>query len=338
MNTQLKTRIETPKESYTVDYPQAVKAAQEQTRIFWTAEELGVESDEQDIRTKCTEGEKKGIMKVLQLFTNYEVHLGGEEFWGNKVYKMFPRPEIQRMAATFSFMELGVHAPFYDLINKTLGIATDEFYTSWKDDPVLVERMNFIGKYADADDPLIATAAFAFMEGVVLFSNFAFLKSFNVGGYNLIPHITAGIDASAKDEGFHCMASAWLFNQCLLEREQLGLISEEEKKQLTEQIVEIAKTVFCHEMSIVDEIFENDNIRTITKEEVVRFIEDRIDVVLGYLKCPPLFDHEQPGKVSEWFYSQLSSFKYSDFFSAQQVQYIRSWSKHKLRFMNEVVN
>ena len=54
---ELKTRIETPKDTYTIDYPQAVQAAQEQTKIIWFAEELGVEKDENDIRTKCTEGE-----------------------------------------------------------------------------------------------------------------------------------------------------------------------------------------------------------------------------------------------------------------------------------------
>lgn len=194
-----KVQIQTPTDSYTTRYPQAVEAAKQQTNIIWFAEELGVEKDEDDIRTKCTEGERHGITTVLRLFTQYELLLGGEEFWGGKVVKMFPRPEIQRMAATFSFIELGVHAPFYSLINETLNIATDEFYTSWKEDPILVERMNFIGKYADEDDPLISTAAFAFMEGAVLFSNFAFLKSLNTGGYNMIPHITAGIDASSKD-------------------------------------------------------------------------------------------------------------------------------------------
>ena len=326
-----KARIETHKDVYTVDYPQAVEISKKQANIIWFAEELGVEKDEHDIRTKCTEGERHGITTVLKLFTQYELMLGGEEFWGGKVTKMFPRPEIQRMASTFSFIELGVHAVFYDLINKTLGIATDEFYSSWKKDPVLSDRISFINKYAGSDDALEATAAFAFMEGVVLFSNFAYLKSFNIGGYNLISHITAGIDASAKDEDTHSMASAWLFNQCLLEREQLGLISEKEKDELFKNVREIAKTVYEHEAKICDLIFEKGDIRTITKEEILHFVRDRINVVLGYLQQPKMFD-ESPGIVSDWFYAQLSSFKYSDFFSNQQVQYVRNWSKHQLRF------
>lgn len=196
---QGKVRILTPKGTYTTDYQQAHTTAEQQESIIWFARELGVEKDEDDIRTKCTEGERHGITTVLKLFTQYELMLGGEEFWGGKVNKMFPRHEIARMAATFSYIELGVHAVFYDLINKTLSIATEEFYDSWKEDPILVDRMDFISQFADEDCPLLSTAAFAFMEGAVLFSNFAFLKSLNTGGYNMIPHITAGIDASAKD-------------------------------------------------------------------------------------------------------------------------------------------
>lgn len=328
---EIKTRIETPKDTYTVDYPQAIEAAIQQTRIFWTAEELGVEKDEGDIRTKCTEGERHGITTVLKLFTRYELMLGGDEFWGGKVTKMFPRPEIQRMAATFSFMELGVHAPMYDLINKTLSIATDEFYNSWKEDPVLAERMSFIDKYAASDCPLESTAAFSFMEGVVLFSNFSFLKSFNVNGFNLISHITAGLDASAKDEDFHSMASAWLFNQCLQEREELGLIDSNGKAALRKKIRRIAEKVYEHESQICDKIFEKGGIRTIDKEDILHFIRDRINLVLSYLKMKPMFEQE-PGNVSAWFYNQLSSFKYADFFSNQQTQYKRSWKKHELRF------
>jgi len=250
---------------------------------------------------------------------------------------MFPRPEVQRMASTFSFVELGVHAVFYDLINKALGIATDEFYMSWKDDETMRARMAFIDKYANSDCPLEATAAFAFMEGVVLFSNFAFLKSFNVGGYNLIPHITAGIDASSKDEDTHSVGSAWLHRQCLAEREQLGLIDAQGKQNLRKKIKRIAEKVYEHESTLCDLIFEKGGIRTVTKEEIMDFIQDRINMVLSYLNMKPMFEKQQ-GVVSDWFYSQLSSFKYSDFFNTQQIQYVRNWKKHALGFRKELID
>ena len=326
-------QIMTPTESYRTVYPQAIAAAQAQQNILWFSEELGVPKDVDDIRNRCTDGERHGITTVLRLFTQYELMLGGEEFWGAKVSRMFPRPEIQRMAATFSFVELGSHAPFYNLINESLSLATDEFYTSWKQDPVLSDRIAFIGKYAEEDNPLIATAAFSFLEGVVLFSNFSYLKSFNCGGFSLIPHITAGIDASAKDENQHSMASAWLFNQTLAEMKELGLITDDQINTLYALIYEIARTVYEHECRICDLIFQEGGIRTITKEDILHFIRNRIDIVLSYLGLAPLY-REEPGVVSQWFYKQLSSYKYSDFFHTQQIQYVRSWDKSKLTFRN----
>lgn len=330
-------RILTPQEGYVTYYPQAVEIAQQQSHIVWYAEELGIPKDENDIRTKCTEGERHGITTVLKLFTEYELKLGGDEFWGGKVQRMFPRKDIQRMAATFSFAELGMHAPFYNLINETLHIATEEFYASWKQDPILVDRMAFIAKYADEPDPLISMAAFAFMEGAVLFSNFGYLKSFNSGGYNIIPHITAGIDASAKDENIHSMASAWLYNQTLEELKEAKEITDYQIRKLKETIKEIARVVYEHEEKITEMIFSVDGIRTVTKEDMLHFIRNRIDMVLSYLKMRPLFG-DKPGVISEWFYNQLSAYKYSDFFAAQQTQYVRNWAKHKLTFRNYLAN
>lgn len=64
-------------------------------------------------------------------------------------------------------------------------------------------------------------------------------------------------------------------------------------------------------------------------------MRNRIDVVLTYLKAKLLFKDGQ-GVVSEWFYNQLSTFKYADFFSNSQVQYTRNWNKAKLKFIGEI--
>lgn len=192
-------KIETPTDSYVTHYPWAVDMAIQQQSLFWPAEELGVEDDEQDFRTNLTKGELNGILFAQSILTQYELMIGGDELWGGKISQLFPRPEIQRMSACFANVELGSHAPFYDLTNKVLGKATDEFYTEWKQDPVLAERIEFISKHAASDDALEVTAALAYMEGAVLFSIFGYFKGFNSRGFNLIPHFVSGIDGSAKD-------------------------------------------------------------------------------------------------------------------------------------------
>lgn len=326
--------IETPKDSYVADYPQATQAAIAAQSVFWTAEELGVEKDEADVRTKLTGGERHGLMTVQSIITQYELMIGGKELWGGKIQQLFPRHEIARACATFAFFELGVHAPFYDLINKALNIATDEFYTAWRTDPVLAERIKFIEEKTESANALEVTAALAFLEGAVLFSAFAFFKSFNSRGFNLIPHFVAGIDGSAKDENFHSQFSSWLFRQCLAERIAAGNHSEEDQHKLLDMIRRMAEEVYAHECRIIDMIFSEGDIRTISSEEMRHFVRDRINIVFGYLGMEPFFN-EPPGEISSWFYNQLSTFKYSDFFTTTQLQYRRDWRKHELKFIGE---
>ena len=127
------------------------------------------------------------------------------------------------------------------------------------------------------------------------------------------------------------MASTWLYNQCVEEMMNANLLTEERLREVEEIILEIAETVYEHESRIIDMIFEKGGIRTITKEDILLFVRNRIDVVLSYLKMKPLFGDKQ-GVVSEWFYNQLSTYKYADFFHSQQIQYVRNWQKHKLVF------
>lgn len=332
-----KSQIETPTDSYVCRYPWAVEKAIEQQSIFWPAEELGVEDDEQDFRTKLNPAELHGIITAQSILTQYELLIGGEEFWGGKIAKLFPRPEIQRMCAVFTNVELNSHAPFYNIGNEVMGNATDEFYTQWKRDPILAERIGYIHQIAASDDALEVTAAVAFLEGAVLFSAFGFFKGFNSRGFNFIPHFVSGIDGSAKDENLHSLSSAMLFQQCKQERIEVGNHTEADDLRLNSAIQSMAFVIAEHEKRINNLLFEVPGNRVITLEELNDFTEDRINIVLGRLGQPPMFDR-QLGTVSGWFYDQLSTVKIPDFFAATQLQYTRNWAKHKLTFKKEMAN
>jgi len=327
-------QIESPTDSYVTRYPWAVEMARQQQDVFWPAEELGVEEDEQDFRIGLNAAEKHGVLTAQSVLTQYELMIGGDELWGGKISKMFPRPEIQRMAACFANVELNSHAPFYAIGNEVLGVATDEFYTQWKTDEVFSERMAFIATKSASACPLEVTAALAFLEGAVLFSVFGFFKGFNSRGFNLIPHFVSGIDGSAKDENFHSLASAKLHNVCKAERIQLGNHNDQQEHHLKNVIRHIATDVYAHELAIMDKLFEVPGNRVVTRPELEAFLKDRIDVVLTRLGQPPLFNSEK-GVISTWFYQQLNTVKVSDFFAATQLQYTRNWAKHKLVYRKE---
>jgi ribonucleotide reductase beta subunit family protein with ferritin-like domain len=327
-------QIETPTDSYVARYPWATEMAIEQQSIFWPAEELGVEDDEQDFRTALNKAELHGVITAQSILTQYELMIGGDDLWGGKTARMFPRPEIQRMCACFAHTELGSHAPFYNIGNEVMGNATDEFYSRWKQDPVLAERIAFINQCTQSDNPLEVTAALAFLEGAVLFTVFGFFKGFNSRGFNMIPHFVSGIDGSAKDENFHSLASAALHNVCKAERKANGNLSEAGERDLIEKIYTMAETVVEHERQINNLLFEIPGNRVVTKSEINHFLEERVDTVLRRLNMPAMFNHDK-GVISKWFYQQLSTVKVPDFFAATQLQYRRNWAKHKLTFRTE---
>ena len=330
-------RIETPTDSYVTRYPWATEMAIEQQSIFWPAEELGVEEDAQDFRLGLNAAEKHGVLTAQSVLTQYELMIGGTELWGGKIGKLFPRPEIQRMSACFANVELNSHAPFYALANEVLGTATDEFYSSWKQDPILADRIAFINECTESEDALEVTAALAFLEGAVLFTAFGFFKGFNSRGFNLIPHFVAGIDGSAKDENFHSIASAKLFRECKAERIAAGNHTQADELKLREYITKIAVHVYEHELRINDMLFEVEGNRVVTQHELTQFLKDRINVVLNRLEMKPMFGEEK-GVISNWFYQQLSTVKVPDFFAATQLQYTRNWAKHRLGFKKELAD
>jgi len=335
--TKPKSRIETPTESYVETYPAATQAAISQMAIFWPAEELGVEEDVSDFHNKLSVGEREGILTLQSVLTQYELMIGGEEMWGGRIAALFPRPEIQRACAVFSMVELNSHAPFYDLINKALDLATDEFYTEWKRDEDLSKHIGWIGKQAETGDALEAAAALAFLEGVMLFSAFAYFKSFNTRGFNMIPHFVNGIDGSAKDENYHSIFSAWLFRTAMEERIQNNTMSQAEVEAIQTKVWRMAEDVCNHELAMIERIFSHapETIRVVTKEEMQHFVRDRTNIVLERLGAPRMFEQEN-GVISGWFYNSLSTYKYVDFFAGTALQYTRDWAKHKLGFNTDL--
>ena len=79
-----------------------------------------------------------------------------------------------------------------------------------------------------------------------------------------------------------------------------------------------------------------DNFSTGHRHNLKDFINDRIKVVYSYLNLPCPLKLESDGIISGWFYENLSKFKYSDFFAATQVQYVKNWDKSKLTFKGEM--
>lgn len=315
--------------SFVEHYPQFREMADEQLKIMWFADEIKLEKDVQDILINMTESERHGVITVLRLFTLYEL-FAGSEHWCNAMMKRYPRPEIQAMCSVFGAFELGVHQPFYARLNELLNLNTDDFYLSYVDDPVLNDRIEFVetlvrGESKSEVDQLIATAAFSFVEGCVLYSSFAFLKHFQSQGKNKMMNVVRGINFSAVDENLHALGGAALFQQHKKELE----LDEWQEEAIQSKIKQIAAKVLEHESRIVDMIFEKGKIEGITDVQLKHFVESRINLCLRNLGYSNLYEVKY-NPIADWFYNGLNNFQYVDFFSGQGREYQRDWDEDSL--------
>lgn len=314
------TRIETPTESLKVFYPEAHRFQDIQQAGFWTANEVALDKDVQPLMTELTEAEKHGVFTVLKLFTLYE--LRADDFWSNQVKNMFPRPEIQELAQLYGAVELSVHRRVYDKLNQLLFLSNDDFYGSYKQTPVMKERMEFLDKTLESDDKLLKLATFSFMEGVILFSSFSFLMHFRANGKNKLPNIGLAVKLSSSDESLHAKTSAWLFRTLRQEMKDEGI---SENENLEQKIYEIAEYVREHEHEIAKIIFQEGKIDGITETQMQHYIDSRIDFILVNLGLKKVHNVKY-NPISDWFDKVSEAYQYVDFFAGQGSSYSRGWN------------
>lgn len=305
-------------------YKEPISFAEEQLKIFWLPEEIKVEKDIQDMLVNMTEAEKHGVITTLKLFTLYELK-AGEEYWGSRFKQIFPTVEFIRMASAFSMFEICVHMPFYSKINELLHIHTDEFYDSYVQDETLKSRMIYIDEIIDSEHELLSLGGFSMVEGVVLYSSFAFLKHFQSEGKNKLMNIVRGINFSVRDENLHAMAGAWAFKLLKSEMEKKG-IHGNYLSFVEDRIYEMAHNLYEHECRIVDMIFEKGGIDGITPIQLKHFIESRINQCLINLGYKKIFDVKY-NPISLWFYRGINNFNFNDFFSGSGREYTRDWDE-----------
>ena len=306
--------------------------ADQQLSVFWTADEINVEKDIQDILSNFTEAEKHAVITTLKLFSIYETH-AGDEYWGGRFKRMFDDAEFHRMASVFAMFELAVHAPFYNKINQLLHIDTPEFYMSYLDNPVLKDRVEHIGCMIDNPDDLVSLASFSMVEGVILYSNFAFLKHYQSQGKNKLMNVVRGINFSVRDENIHSVAGAWSFKFKLNQVKQT--LDDDAfvlyKLELEKAIQKVALKIYEHEAQIIDMLFEKGNIPGITAHQLQCFVQSRINECLKELGFDKLYEVKY-NPISEWFYDGINKFQFNDFFSGQGREYNRNWDESKFEW------
>lgn len=311
------------------EYKEPVEFANQQLKIFWLPDEIKVEKDIQDVLVNFTPAEKHAVISVLKLFSIYETH-AGDEYWGRRFKDMFDGAEFHRMASVFSMFELAVHAPFYNKINELLHINTPEFYNSYQENSVLKARVEHLGEIIDHQNDLVSLAAFSMVEGVILYSSFAFLKHYQSEGKNKLMNVVRGINFSVRDENLHSLAGAWAFKVKMQRKEKqwkhLGYDIEEQKAAVFEKISEVEDLLVEHEDAIIDMIFEKGDIPGITAHQLKQFVRSRVNECRKQLGLEKKYEVKY-NPISDWFYKGINNYTFNDFFSGMGNQYHRNWDE-----------
>lgn len=308
-------------DGYIDSYPEFGAMADAQIKIFWPWDEIKVEKDKQDLLTGTTESESHGIITTMKSFTKYELFVGNEH-WGGRIAKAYPQVGIQRMAAAFAHVELNSHAPFYNKINKELGLDNMAFYTSYLDDPTLAARMAFIDGLVASKDDELSTAVFSLVEGAVLYSQFAYLKHFQSQGKNKAQNIVRGVNMSARDENLHSLGGSAIVNTTLREQERSG----QELLEFKQAVREAAHQLYEHECILNGKLFEKGKQDGITLLQLNRFSLSRINFVLREMGIEEL-EEVTYNPIADWFYKGINDYQMNDFFQGVGREYQRDWDK-----------
>jgi ribonucleotide reductase beta subunit family protein with ferritin-like domain len=320
----VKLPIETPNSMFGLYlYPFAKELMEQQQDINWFAQEIKVENDIQDYRHNMSRESYHLITLTLQLFVEIEQKVG--DVWSS-IANWFPHSEIDGACTQIAAMEKSVHAFFYQKMSDVLNIDPEDTAKNQQTILVLKEKLDFLNKITsnlDKDKPL-SLATVALIEQVLLFSNFAMLKSFKANGHKMIPNTLTGVDYVVNDEVIHGVFATYLHNVYIEEYPTVygsfPLVEHEKAvRKLTEKIV-------AHEDSVIDYGFPGEAaINDITASQLKNFIRSRANQVLSDLGMEPLYEIKE-NPIADWFYKGANSIKVHDFFASGTNQYRRGWS------------
>lgn len=301
-------------------YPAAKEIMEEQQDVAWTATEIPVEMDIQDYRHNLNPAQLNVATVTLQLFVEIEQKVG--DVW-QTIASWYPHSEIDGACIEIARMEKSVHAFFYQKMSDVLNIDPEDTARNQQEISVLKSKLEFLTKITSnlEANKQLSLATVSMIEQVLLFSNFAMLKSFQSNGNNLIKNTITGVDFVVQDEQLHGDFATYLFKTVDAESKAAGISTVS-----IADIINLVTEIVDHEDSVIDYTFSgNIPINDITSAQLKIFIRSRANKVLVDLGFEEIYDITD-NPIGKWFYKGTKSIKVHDFFAGGTSQYRRGWS------------
>ncbi|RAV29080.1 ribonucleotide-diphosphate reductase subunit beta [Sinomicrobium soli] len=300
------------------EYPDVLQFTEAINKSFWVHSEVDFTADTQDFHSYLSPAERRAIKNSLLAIAQIEVAV--KTFWGN-IYQHFPKPEFNGLGSTFAECEFR-HSEAYSRLLEVLG-----YNNEFKDlltVPVIRDRVEYLSaalKNANSEDHkkyVVSLILFSILiENVSLFSQFAIILSFTrFKGY--MKNVSNIIAWTSVDEQIHANAGIYLVNK--IREEYPGFFDEE----TVQHVKDTVKNSLEIEGKILDWIFEEGELDTIKKHDLLNFMKFRIDDSMEKIGLGRIYGiTAEEYAPLRWFEEEVFANSLDDFFAKRPVDYTK---------------
>lgn len=300
------------------EYPEILEFTNAINKSFWVHSEVDFTADVQDFHSHLSVEEREVVKRSLLAIAQIEVNV--KTFWGD-LYRHLPKPEFNGLGSTFAECEFR-HSEAYSRLLEVLGDNSE--FANVVQIPVINKRIQYLSdalKHAKAEnqkDYLNSLILFSILiENVSLFSQFAIILSFTrfKGAMKNVSNIIAW---TSIDEQIHANAGIYIVNK--IKEEYPDYFDQE----TIGNIQRIVKESIDIEGEILDWIFENGELDTISKADLLNFMKFRVDESLKQIGMEKLYNvsgkNYQP---MAWFEEEVFANELDDFFAKRPTAYTK---------------
>lgn len=300
------------------EYPEVLQFTEAINKSFWVHAEVDFTADTQDFHSHLNPAERTAVRNSLLAIAQIEVAV--KSFWGN-LYNHLPKPEMNGLGSTFAECEFR-HSEAYSRLVEVLGYNSQ--FEKLVEVPVIRQRIEYLSdalsnaKSTDTREYTISLILFSILiENVSLFSQFAIILSFT-RFKGLMKNVSNIIAWTSVDEQIHANAGIYLINKI---REEYPEMFDEATITRVSNLVKESIEV---ESNILDWIFSEGKIDTVSKEHLVNFMKYRADDSLKKINLPALFNiSTEENKPMLWFEEEVFANSLDDFFAKRPVDYTK---------------
>jgi ribonucleoside-diphosphate reductase beta chain len=214
------------------------------------------------------------------------------------------------------------HSEAYSELLTVLGL--EESFNNLLEVPVMKERVEYLSKALTLktdkkQDYVLSLILFSILiENVSLFSQFAIMLSFT-RFKGIMMSISNVIAYTAFEEQIHGKSGVYIIN--IIRKEYPELFTD----NLYDKVRELIEHSISVESRMLDWIFEEGEIDSVSKKDLLFFMKDRVDVNLTSIGMDKMYNvSTEDLKPMFWFNEEVTADTLDDFFAKKPVDY----SKH----------